>query len=787
MRIPTPHDTAVSIRRVQLMCALAAGLVLCVSHPAAAQPQVQGQWRMTPWTMPINPIHLTLLHTGKVLIVAGSGNVPTEHVFTGGVWDPQTGDISVQTLGWDMFCNAMVALEDGRVFINGGNLAYDPFLGEPRNAIYDPATDTFTDVENMAHGRWYPTTTMLGDGRIMTFSGLLETGGTNKAVEIYDPATGWSPEYFAGWTPPLYPRQHLLPDGTVIYTGSSRPTRTFNPTTHKWSSHLASTNYTGTRKYGTSVLLPLSPADGYKARIIIMGGGNPATKTTEILDTSVTPLQWVYGPPMSQPRIEMNATILPNGKVLALGGSLNDEDVTTASLNADLYDPVTNTFSSAGANAVPRLYHSASLLLPDATVVFMGGNPQRGKYDKTIEIYTPAYLFDESGHPAVRPSIADLPAHVSYGDSFQIATPDAADIASIALVRPGSPTHAFDMDQRLINLSFTAGTGSVTAVAPPNGNIAPPGYYMVFLLNSKGVPSVARFVHLSTPPVNRAPVATIATPASDIAIVAGQSVDFAGSGSDSDGTVTSYAWTFPGGSPATSDQAVPGSVRYATGGTYVASLTATDDDGAVSAARTRTVTVQDFSLTAGTSSITLDPGGSGTVSVDVGSVASFGGTVTLSVAGMPAGVTAILGDSSVVAPGSTILTVTAAAGAVPGAYPLTITATSAGLTRQATVTVAIAGDFAVSITPDVQTIVKTAKAKYTVKVTSATTDPVTLGVVGLPRLAPGHFNKTTLNGSGTATLTISTKKNLELGSYVFTVTATSGGATRSVTATLVVQ
>jgi hypothetical protein len=106
---------------------------------------------------------------------------------------------------------------------------------------------------------------------------------------------------------------------------------------------------------------------------------------------------WQFGPSMSQPRIEMNATILPNGKVLATGGSLNDEDALTASLNADLYDPVTNTFSPAGANAFPRLYHSNALLLPDATVLLMGGNPQRGNYQRQLEIYSPAYLFIGDG------------------------------------------------------------------------------------------------------------------------------------------------------------------------------------------------------------------------------------------------------------------------------------------------------------------------------------------------------------------------------------------------------
>src|SRR5216117_3580625 len=290
-----------------------------------------------------------------------------------------------------MFCNGMVVLPDGRVFINGGNLRYDPFLGEPRSSAYDPTTGRFTDLENMAHGRWYPTVTTLGDGRVMTFSGLTETGGTNTTVEIYTVGSGWSAEYPAGWTPPLYPRMHLITDGRVFYSGSGTGSRMFDPSTHTWSAVVANTNYSGTRTYGTSVLLPLTPANGYTPRVMIMGGGNPATATTEIIDLSAATPQWQFGPAMSQPRIEMNATILPNGKVLAVGGSTNDEDAATASRNADLYDPNTNSFSSAGVNAYPRLYHSGSLLLPDATVMLVGGNPTRGTYQSQIEIYSPAY------------------------------------------------------------------------------------------------------------------------------------------------------------------------------------------------------------------------------------------------------------------------------------------------------------------------------------------------------------------------------------------------------------
>ena len=227
---------------------------LCPS--VMAQAQIQGQWTTLPNTMPINPIHLALLRTGQVLVVAGSGNVAGNNNYQAAIFDPPTGTVTTQNVGWDMFCNGIVVLPDGRAFIDGGTLQYDPFHGELRSSAYDPATGQFVDLQSMAHGRWYPTATTLSDGSLMIFSGLNETGGTNTAVEIYTVGSGWSQEYGASWTPPLYPRMHLLPDGTVFYSGSGTGSRIFTPSTRTWSGVVASTNYSGTRTYGTSVLLP---------------------------------------------------------------------------------------------------------------------------------------------------------------------------------------------------------------------------------------------------------------------------------------------------------------------------------------------------------------------------------------------------------------------------------------------------------------------------------------------------------------------------------------------------
>src|SRR5206468_265884 len=188
----------------------------------------------------------------------------------------------------------------------------------------------------------------------------------------------------------------------------------------------------------------------------------------------------------------------------------------------------------------------------------------------------PAYLFNPDGSASTRPAISGSSATAfAYGATFQVQTPDAANITSVVLVRAGAQTHAFDMDQRLVGLAYTTGAGVLNVAAPSNGNIAPPGYYMLFLLNSAGVPSLARFVQVSASIPNQPPTATITSPAGNVTVNTGGSVSFAGTGSDSGGTITAYSWTFPGGNPSSSSLANPGNVTYPTPGTYTASFNPT--------------------------------------------------------------------------------------------------------------------------------------------------------------------------------------------------------------------
>ena len=776
-------------RLLPCVCLLLAGLVASVSGAFAQT----GQWQTLPYTMPINPVHTALLYNGKVLIVSGSGNVAANTNYRAALWDPQAGTITTQPVAWDMFCNGMVVLPDGRPFVMGGTLQYDPFHGELKTATYDPSTNTFTNQQAMAHGRWYPTGTVLGDGRTLIFSGLNETGGTNTSVEFYSAGSGWSAAFAAPWTPPLYPRMHVLPNGNVFYSGSTTGSSIFNPATHTWTTNVAFTKYSGTRTYGTSVLFPLTPANNYTPKVIIMGGGSPSTSTTEVIDLSAATPKWVYGPNMSQPRIEMNATILPSGKILALGGSLNDEDTNTASLNADLYDPSTNTFSSAGALVYARLYHSVSLLLPDGTVWVAGGNPARGTYESHMEIYTPQYLLNADGTPATRPTITSTSSTViGYGGGFQVQTPDAASISNVVLMRNGAVTHAFDMDQRYVGLSFTAGAGVLNVTGPPNGNIAPPGYYMLFILNSAGVPSVATIVQVSLAANDTPPTGTITSPASDVTITAGQAVVYSGTGTDPDGTISAYSWSFPGGNPSSSNLANPGSVTYATPGTYVTTFTVTDNAGLTDPQPpTRTITVQpDFSLSASPASRTVVQGAGTTYTATVTAGTGFSGSVGLTVSGLPSGASASFNPASIATSGSSTLSVSTGASTPTGSYPLTITATSGALTHTTNVTLVVSGDFSLSVVPSSLSVSRGSNGSYTVTVTAGSGFAGTVGfsVSGLPRHVNASFNPTSVNGSGSSTLTVNTnRKQSPLGTFTLTITATSGGLTHSQQVTLTLR
>ncbi|HEY6205523.1 MAG TPA: galactose oxidase-like domain-containing protein [Chthoniobacterales bacterium] len=640
---------------------LSCAMIALVAPHVAAQPNVVGKWQTLSGSMPINPIHVGLMRNGKVLILAGSGNDDAEFdekISQLAIWDPvadpQGSAITVQNVGWDLFCNGMAFLPDGRALIIGGTDQYDPFHGSPRAAVFDPLKQQFIQVQSMAHGRWYGTVTALGNGQLMTFSGFTQNDSEiNKNVEKYEVAFGWHPEVQAPWTPRLYPWLHLLPSGLIFYSGYTPVSWIFDPVAQTWALG-PTTIYNGMRTYGSSVLLPLLPPN-YTPRVMITGGAPiydvsptaPATASTEIIDLSQPSPSWTAGPNMSAPRVEMNSVLLPNGKVLLLGGSRIDEQgdapdpitgIPPGHL-ADLYDPVSNTISSAGHNNFDRLYHSNGMLMPDGTVWVSGSNPARGVYESHMEVYSPRYLFNADGTPAARPQIVSAPSIVGYGDApFTVQVDAPNTIQSVVLMRNGAPTHGFDMEQRMIGLTFNLVNGVLKVTPPPSvnsvpsgANIAPPGYYMLFVVNNAGVPSVASFIQLTLTGANHTPPVGIlnATPAPDqngvINIQTGDSVTF--TGNSVGGAATQYSWIFPevvpDSDPLTS-QKDPGPITFPIAGTYTVSLTVKDSAGATDPSPpTVTVTV-----------VNPVP-----VTLNLSKTGAGGGTVTSNPAGIDCGAT----------------------------------------------------------------------------------------------------------------------------------------------------
>lgn len=461
-----------------------------------------GYWELLPCEASVLAVHAALMHTGKVLMFAGSGN---DELYTTGfrsaVYDYENGTFSMPATPIDVFCAGQSFLADGRLLVAGGTERYDPFVGLKTALIFDPATEQWTFVHPMKNGRWYPTLITLGDGRVMATS-----GGGSPENEIYANPTGWSiAGPGIGWA--LYPHLHLLKDGRAFHSGmrlggSGLQPGFLNPATGAYAplpgaSIPPSFNFAA-RDQGATVLLP--PAQMQK--IMVMGGGSPSINAVHVIDTDAAPPTYVAAPSMLRNRIHVNAVILPDRTVVATGGSGEAENALTASTEAEIYDPATNTWATGARARVPRLYHSIALLLPDARVLTAGSNPSRRNDEMRLEVYHPPYLFR-----GPRPCIEQAPDRVTLGASFTVHVPNAVDIKWVSLVRPMATTHSYDSEQRLVDITFRRnGVCKLNAHVPSNPNLVPPGWYMLFVVNRRGVPSVAKWVHVLAPTKPPSPV-----------------------------------------------------------------------------------------------------------------------------------------------------------------------------------------------------------------------------------------------------------------------------------------
>jgi galactose oxidase len=448
--------------------AISASVVALASSPASA-----GAWT-APFNWPIVAVNLTLLPTGKVLSW-GAGGVPQ-------VWNPATGVFTSVPSPSFIFCAGQTLLPNGVAFVAGGHIGND--RGLPDLNFFDPTTETWTTGPAMAHGRWYPTTTTLANGEVLTTAGRDETSTLVLIPEVWT-GSAWRALSTASRSLPYYPRMFLAPNGRVFMAGEGRQTMYLRTsTTGAWST-VGSRMY-GVRDYGSAVM--------YEPGKILYAGGGRTTKTAETIDLNQGTPTWRWTGSMAFARRHLNATILPTGDVLVTGGvgGTDFSDETKAVHPAELWSPATGAWTTLASNSSVRAYHSTSILLPDGRVLNAGsgdGGDVTPQYN--AELFSPPYLF-----AGMRPTITSAPTSMGYAHTYFVGKTDTTTVRSVVLIRLGAATHAFDENQRRVPVGFVRASGGLTLTSPSVRNIAPPGHYMLFLVSAAGVPSIARIVRL---------------------------------------------------------------------------------------------------------------------------------------------------------------------------------------------------------------------------------------------------------------------------------------------------
>ena len=581
----TPRDQAQLSRESAAKNATARAKTATVT----ASPDEAGQWGpVVDW--PVVAVNAALLPNGKVLAYDSVGDHATEtspvqdHT-RATVWDPSTGSQTDVTLndGYNIFCSGFAHLPNGQVFVAGGTK--DQQLdGIVQTHYFAWSTDTWSLGVNMAYARWYPSVTAMGNGTTLITSGgptipeVRQVNGTMRRLSG------------ASLSLPLYPWLNVAPDGRAFDSGPNQTMRSLNASgTGAWKTW--SKRDSINRDYGAHAM--------YDVGKILVAGGGPSTNTADVIDLNgakptVTPTgSMAYG------RRQNNLTVLADGTVLATGG--NSDGAPLVDLNAgvyaaELWNPATGQWTTLSSMQVTRQYHSTALLLPDGRVLSAGGGlcgtcDAVGYLNKNAEIFSPPYLFakDGSGSLAPRPTVMAVPRTVAEGSQFTVSTPDAASISKVALVKLGAVTHSNNMDQCYVPLSFTAGAGTLTVTAPSGINIAPPGHYMLFIINSAGVPSVAPILRVK----DATPTVQIAAPPSGSTFPAGSDITMGATASDSDATVKKvefYAGTTKLGQTTTAPYLFVWPAPRS--GTYTLTAKATDNAGLGTNSAPVTVTVR---------------------------------------------------------------------------------------------------------------------------------------------------------------------------------------------------
>ncbi len=490
----------------------------------AQNQDTEGEWS-DPIPFGIVPVAVANLPDGR--LIAWSSQFRDDFNETGDgmtftqIFDPSTNSTLQETVtdtNHDMFCPGINNLPDGRILAAGGT-------SSERTSIYDPVTDKWSRAADMNINRGYQGNVTLSDGSVFTLGGSWSEGvaiNGGKDAELYSPQSGWvnlpniQGEDLYTANDLGFEQQGLYrvdnhawlwaaPDGRIFHAGPGEMMHWIEPDLATGGS-VTEAGLRGTDTYsmkGTTVMfdvgriLKVGGAEGYGTEA---SAGIPAKDNSLIIDinnpnnVTVTPTANT----LSLARTMHNSTVLPNGQVLVTGG-LSEAEVFTdagARLEAELYDPVTNAWTTVAGMQVPRTYHSVAILMTDGRVFVGGGGLCNLTYGgecvnhTDAEIYSPPYLFTDGGALAARPSIS-APDEADYNSTITVT--GSPGITEFSLIRFSSATHSTNNEQRRIPVAFTGGGGNYN-VSVPDRNLLPPGYYMLFALDGDGVPSVAETI-----------------------------------------------------------------------------------------------------------------------------------------------------------------------------------------------------------------------------------------------------------------------------------------------------
>ena len=486
----TPVD-----RRTFLQGAAVASAAAAIG--SRAWPSIAGPAQMGAWSKQVRlgivGIHAAVLHTGKVLYYELPG---AEIGSQARVFNPRTnGSVEVDLrFHRNIMCSGMSFLADGRLLATGGDPDdghEDLGVGNPYTTVFDPDTNRWTDHDRMDFKRWYPSNVVLPDGRTLIIGGQAAPGGGDnfiKVMEVFDPETmrvSRMPDGATKWMG-LYPRTVMLADGRILKAGKGVRTFSFDPRRPEWSD--VDRMRGGDRKQG--VVVPLAG----NRKVLVTGGralDGSITDSAEVIDMRARSPQWRRVGSMKRPRNNHSAVLLPDGTVLIVGGGSSEQKWGSPVGLTELFDPATERFRAMQAQRTNRTYHSTAVLLPDGRVASAGANTGEPE-ESTVEFFKPPYLFR-----GPRPEISEVRSSLSWGDTFTIRSRQARSIESVVLMKPGANTHQMNFDQRCVPLRFDAGRSTIKATLPPQRIANPPGYYMLFILNGRGVPSVAEFVRVT--------------------------------------------------------------------------------------------------------------------------------------------------------------------------------------------------------------------------------------------------------------------------------------------------